>query len=97
MNQLIIEKHKAHIIILYSKGLFRDFDPQIPPNRGWEGDKNITKKFGQQYQFNDPKIIELYENPLVPFYWLLCIFHVKLTVMKSFEMGNCVIWSFWVI
>ena len=34
---------KAHVIILCSKILFRDFDPQLPPNGGCEVEKNITK------------------------------------------------------
>ena len=39
----VSKSNKAHIIILYSKSLFRDFDPQLPPNGGCEGEKNITK------------------------------------------------------
>ena len=53
------------------------------PQMGGAREKKYYQIIWQQYQLNDPKIIESYENPLGCFYWLLHTFHVNLTVTVS--------------
>ena len=51
--------------------LFSDFGPQLPPNGDHEEGNDMTKYFGYKFLVNWPMIIEIHENPLGYFYWLL--------------------------